>query len=70
MATLKVYLDKNESEDDFKANLTKALTLSTPEAQHESDKFHDPAAEDILEKMLVAHYKMLSDVLAEIANVL
>ncbi len=70
MAIVKVHLQPNESIEDAKDDLAKALTLSVPEAQHENDKFHDPVAEDMLGQMLFLHDKVLNDIHLEIAQIL
>jgi hypothetical protein len=67
MATIKIFLEDNETEHDVKEMLRKAL--DTDPKEHD-DNFAQPAAKDVYEKMLSEHENMWERMLREISAVL
>jgi hypothetical protein len=69
MSRIKIFLDKDQTPEQAKEDLKKAIEASSPEAVH-TEKFHDSAAEDILAKMEDLHRKTLNKILEEVYTVI
>lgn len=69
MATVKIFLDPHETEVDAQDLLLKALTHHEGGAEHK-EAFHQPAARDVFNKMIVEHDKMWAKMLKEINQVI
>jgi hypothetical protein len=69
MATVKIFLEPHETEADAQALLLKALTHHEAGAEHQ-EAFHQPAARDVFNRMIVEHDKMWAKMLKEINQVI
>lgn len=69
MPTVKIFLSPNETEEDAKEALIKALTQAQVKSEHVND-FHQPAAQDVLAKLVITHDKMFKKLIKEISEVI
>ena len=69
MATVKVFLEPHETEDDARDLLVKALTHHEAGGEHK-EAFHQPAARDVFTKMINEHDKIWQQMLKEISAVI
>ena len=72
MATIKVILDKDETEKDVSEMLRKALRAKAgkPSELGKGESFNDPAMDAVAEHLFKAHEKMLNGVVSEILQLL
>lgn len=69
MATVKIILDANETEEEAREMLLKSLTHHDQGAEHRQD-FRQPAARDVIAKMNSLHQDMWTRMLKEISEVI
>lgn len=69
MATVKVFLEPHETEDDARDLLVKALTHHEGGGEHK-ETFQQPAARDVFAKMMIEHGKMWQKILKEISVII
>lgn len=69
MATVKIFLEPYETEDDAREVLVKALSHHEAGGEHQ-EAFHQPAARDVFSKMIVEHEKMWQRMLKEVSAVI
>ncbi len=69
MATVKIFLEPHETEADAKDLLFKALTHHEGGEEHR-EAFHQPAARDVFNRMIVQHEDMWAKMLKEINQVI
>lgn len=69
MATVKIYLNKNETEEDAREVLLKALSMNETGDAH-VEAFHQPAAREVFEHMERKHDIMWREMMEEIFLVL
>lgn len=69
MAVVKIFLEGNETEEEAKEMLLKALTSQESGELHQ-ETFRQPAVRDVYEQMDAAHQNMWSKMLEEISQVL
>ena len=69
MAEVKIYLDPHETEEDAHDLLRKALEHHEGGGEHQ-ETFHQPAARDVCNQMVVEHDRMWARMLREISAVI
>lgn len=69
MATVKIILEEHETEEDANNLLLKALLHHESGGEHR-ESFHQPAAQDVFNKMILEHEKMWQHMLKEINQVI
>lgn len=66
---VKIILEENESEIEATELLIKAMQ-SHATGEHHKEDFHQPAARDVVNKLINAHTRMTEEMMREIFKVL
>jgi hypothetical protein len=69
MASVKIILENGESEEEAQELLVKALTSQDEGVSHK-ETFHQPAARDVVDRLMSEYDKMMDSMLREILELI